>query len=85
MFTKVFWQDTFERAISTAAQFLLAGIGGQAADKLVGGWEVLLAAAGTGFILTVIKSLAAASFGPKNSASFTVNTVPPEVVAPTRR
>lgn len=85
MFTRIFWRDTIERAISTAAQFLLAGIGGQAADKLVGGWEVLAAAAATGFALTVIKSLAAASFGDKESASFTVRTAPPSIVEPTKK
>lgn len=73
MLTKVFWIDAFERALSTAAQFALGAIGGQSIDKIDGGIEVVLLAAATGFLLTVLKALAAAGFRDRDTASFAVN------------
>ena len=73
MFSKVFWRDCFERAVSTAAQFALGAIGGQAIDKVEGGLEIVAMAAATGFVLTVLKSLAAAGFRDRDTASFAVN------------
>lgn len=62
MFTKRFWVDTFERAISTAAQFVLAILG--LSEDAIGvieqqvSWELLLWAALSGFVLTFVKALA---------------------------
>lgn len=74
MFTKLFWKDATERALSTAAQFALGVIG--LSDAVAGvitqnaSWELILSAAATGFILSLLKAIAAAKVGNKDSASF---------------
>lgn len=74
MFSKLFLKDMVERAISTGAQTLLIALGGQSADKVTDGYMVLVVAFLGGFILSVIKSLAAANLGTSNSASFVVDS-----------
>ncbi len=75
MFSKLFWQDTFERAISTAAQAVLLALGGQQLDKVSGGYLMLLYAAVGGFLITVIKAIATLQLGHGNSASLTIDNV----------
>lgn len=74
MFTLVFWRATLERAISTAAQFMIyhiVGIGmiagavvpdaaGEALNSFGWNWLAILSAGCAGFILTVLKCLAVA-------------------------
>jgi hypothetical protein len=74
MFTKLFWKDAIERAISTAAQAAILAIGGQGASIVDPGWLVALGFAAGGFVLSIIKSLAAGAIGSPNSASFVVDT-----------
>lgn len=74
MFTKLFWVDTFERAISTSAQFVLAVLG--LSEEAIGIIEqeislsLILWAAGSGFVLTFVKALAVAR---KNGTASAVN------------
>ena len=74
IFTKTFWADTFERAVSTSAQsaLLVSGL----SDDVLGiinnqiNLTLLVYAAVGGFLLAVVKALAAAQVGNKDSASF---------------
>lgn len=70
MFKKQFWKETFERAVKTAAQLAAAALGASAAGILdIGGLEAIGAGALTGFVLSVLTSLASAPLGPGDSAS----------------
>ena len=69
MFTKVFWEDACERAVSTAAQAALLALGGQQVSIVDKGWEIALGFAAGGFVLSILKSLAASTVGSKDSAS----------------
>lgn len=62
MFTKTFWKDAVERAVSTGAQFALAAIGQDVAgvDLFAVNPGNVLGAFATGAVLTVLKCLAAA-------------------------
>lgn len=79
LYTKVFWADTFERAISTAAQsiLLVLGLGSSTFEQIADvnlianvNLTTLLFAGVGGFLLSIIKALAAAQIGSKDSASF---------------
>lgn len=79
MFSKLFWRDASERAISTAAQAVLLAIG--ASDSVFGflNQEVnvglILYAAIGGFTLSILKALAALHITEGNSASLSVDNV----------
>ena len=62
IFTRVFWRDTAERAISTGAQFAIAAIGQDVAgvNLFDADLATVAGAATTGAVLTVLKCLAAA-------------------------
>ena len=62
MFTRVFWRDCVERAISTGAQFAIAAIGQDVAgvNLFDADLATVAGAAVTGAVLTVLKCLAAA-------------------------
>jgi hypothetical protein len=70
MMKRQFWKETFERAVKTAAQGAVAGFA-------AAGFNILdmsqLAAVGTGaltgFVLSVITSIASAPFGQGDSPS----------------
>ena len=70
MLTRQFWKETFERAAKTAAQ-------GAAAGMAAAGFNIVdltaLKAVGlgalTGFVLSVVTSIASAPFGPGDSPS----------------
>lgn len=69
MFTRKFWADAAERAISTGAQAgLLAWGGGALPDVSLPWWTVPAAFAG-GVVLSLLKSLAARKVGDSESAS----------------
>jgi hypothetical protein len=76
MYTKLFWKDAFERAVSTAAQavLLVTGLSEDALGVINQGitWEMVAWAAGGGAALSLLKGLAAGSMKETNSASFTV-------------
>lgn len=70
MFKRQFWKETFERAVKTAAQLAAAGLGAQAAGILdMTGLQAVGAGALTGFVLSVLTSVASAPLGPEDSAS----------------
>lgn len=77
MFTPLFWKDTIERAISTAAQavLLVSGLSEEALGVINQGLtlNLILSAAVGGFSLAVLKALAATQLSKTNSASFTVD------------
>lgn len=75
LFTGLFWRDAFERAFSTAAQAVLVVTGLDVTDvtSITLDFKVLALAAVYGFVLTILKSVAASYVGSKNSASL-VNT-----------
>lgn len=70
MMKRQFWKEAFERAVKTAAQGAVAGIG-------AAGFNIVdlpsLTAVGlgalTGFVLSLVTSIASAPFGPGDSAS----------------
>lgn len=60
MYTKKFWKDAAERALSTAAQTLLALILAAGTTTVVAfNWPVLLGTAATAAVVSVLKSLVA--------------------------
>ena len=70
MFKKQFWKEAFERAVKTAAQVAATAVGASAAGLLdVGVLEAAGGGALTGFVLSVLTSLASAPLGPGDSAS----------------
>lgn len=72
MFTRLFWIDTAERVIRTAAQSFLGGFTGAAVATLADLGTALYAgglAAAVGGIAALAMALAAQSFGDTNSAS----------------
>lgn len=77
MFSLSFWKDTFERAVSTAAQAVLTllsldGTGVVHVNVQLG---VVLATAGFGALYAVLKALVASQFGNQKTASFTDEVV----------
>ena len=66
MFTRNFWKDAFERAISTFAQALLGILGAVAIVDLPGvNWEEVFLASGIAAATSILKSIVAskAPFG----------------------
>ena len=59
MFTRLFWKDTTERAIMTAAQTFVALFGADYFNVLEADWTAMLATAAGGGVLAVAKALAA--------------------------
>jgi hypothetical protein len=72
IFTKVFWRDAIERALSTAAQSVIAVTGLEVVDIISAplNLKTLGSAALIGFVLTIVKAIAASYVGDSNSASF---------------
>lgn len=69
MFSRLFWRDTVERAVSTAAQAALAVLGADAIDVLQTNALGVITAAAGGALLSFLKALAAGKIGDKESAS----------------
>lgn len=69
MFTKLFWRDTIERAVATAAQAALAVLGVDAFDLLAIDPVGVLSVAGGGAVLAILKALVASKIGDHESAS----------------
>lgn len=72
MFTKEFWLDALERAIKTAAQFVIGALA-LSTDTFVNAfdldWTNALGVAVTGAVLSVLTSLISAPFGQRGTAS----------------
>lgn len=78
---KVFWRDTFERAIKTAVQsVLLAVAGATGADSFALDWQTIGVAALGGAVLSVITSIGSLPFGPAGSPSLVATDVQGVVV-----
>lgn len=69
MWTWVFWRDTGERVISTAAASLLAFFGVQELDLFNVNWSGALSVAGATALVTLLKSLVAANVGERGTAA----------------
>lgn len=63
IFTGSFWKATAERALSTAAQSALLVLGADQIDALQADWELVAGFAAGGFVLAVLKALAASKVG----------------------
>lgn len=78
IFTKVWWEEAAERAIKTFAQALATGIIGKGVVEATGAnvpsilelnWPVLLGAATTMAVLSILTSIAGTNIGPKGTPS----------------
>lgn len=69
MWTKVFWKDAAERAVSTAAQSAIAVLGADGFDLLQVDAAAVLGVAAGGALLSVLKSLVASKVKDPDSAS----------------
>lgn len=64
LFTKVFWVDAADRAIKTAAQFVLGGLGlGEVTNAFSVDWELGVGFAVSGLVLSLLTSVASAGVG----------------------
>lgn len=69
MFTKRFWRDAAERAVSTAAQSALLVFGADQLDALQADWRLVAGFAAGGAVLSLLKALAASQVGEPATAS----------------
>lgn len=71
IFSKTFWKDALERSISTGAQSIIVGLGLDQVDvvSLVPDFKTIASLFVAGFIVAIIKAVAAAQIGDSNSAS----------------
>jgi hypothetical protein len=75
MFTSSYWRDLLERAIKTAAQTAVIAIGAASGfDLFAADFATIGGAAASGFVLSVLTSLASAPFGTNGSPSLLSNT-----------
>ena len=70
-FSRLFWLETIERAIKSAAQTVVLawGLGDQIANLFALNLEIALGAAGGGALLSVLTSIASAPIGRRRSPS----------------
>jgi len=71
MWSKKFWRDATERALSTAAQsaLLVLGAGAMPGDVINADWKNIAGFAAGGAGLALLKAVAASNVGTSNSAS----------------
>lgn len=70
MWTLAFWKDTAERALKTAAQAVVLGLGlAQGANLFEMDFMAALGLAAGGAVLSVLTSIISAPFGEKGTAS----------------
>ena len=70
MFTRTFLRDLLERSLSTAAQSALLVLGADQIDAIAADWRTVAGFAAGGFVLSVLKGVAAAkAVGSPQSAS----------------
>lgn len=65
MNTAAFWKSTFERAVRTAAQTLVATLGLDATGVLDVAWGAGLGLAGSAALLAVLTAVATSGSGPE--------------------
>lgn len=81
MFTRTFARDLFERALSTAAQSALLVFGADQIDAISADWRTVAGFAAGGFVLAVLKGVAAAkTVGGAQSASLDPEIVPKPIL-----
>lgn len=72
IFTRPFLVALLERAIKTAAQMALAVVvGSEVTSAITLDWPLVAGAAGLGFVLSALSSVASAGVGPGESPSVT--------------
>lgn len=69
MFTRLFWMEAAERAVKTAAQFTLVGLGGNFTSVWSADWKQIAGAAAAGAVTSVLTSVASERVGPVGSPS----------------
>ena len=70
MLSRVFLRDLLERALSTAAQSALLVLGADQINAITADWQTVAGFAAGGFVLAVLKGVAAAkTVGSPSSAS----------------
>lgn len=70
MFKLLFWKDALERALKSAAQFAIGGWGlGTSTNAFDVDWMLGGGFAVTGFVLSILTSMASAPFGEGTSPS----------------
>lgn len=72
----MFWRDTVERALKTAAQAVILALGGGAVNVLTLDWVTLAGAAGGGALLSVLTSLASGAITDGGTASLSKTVGP---------
>lgn len=79
MFSWNFWKQALERAVKTAAQFMITIVGAEQFNLLEADWKAMLATIGTGAALSLLTSIATSGFGESDSPSAVViESAPPE-------
>lgn len=69
MFSVAFMKDAFERAVKTAAQFAVVAFGADTVNVIGVDALGILGAAGAGFVISFLTSVASTSVGDSDSAS----------------
>ena len=77
MFSRYFWAATFERAVKSFAQALLALLGAQQTGLLEVDWLSTLSTAGMVTLLSVLTSLASSQVGNDQDPSLLPEPPPP--------
>ena len=77
MFTTVFWQLSFERAVKSFAQSLVAILGAAQIGLFDAHWAAAFSAAGMASLLSVLTSIGSGPFGPINDPSVVATTEAP--------
>ncbi len=74
MFTVAFWRDAVERALKTAAQAVILGLGlGEGFNAFDVDWQLALGFAIGGAVLSLLTSVASAPFGDSDGSASLVN------------
>lgn len=76
MFSLTWFKDAAERALKTAAQFVLVAVGGNVVDVWSLDWKMVLGAAGAGALSSVLTSVVSLPIGNSGTASLTTAVGP---------
>ena len=79
MFTVNFWRQAAERAVKTAAQFLVFTFGADQFDMLTADWKTIGVSVASGLVLSLATSILTAGVGETDSPSaVAIASAPPE-------